>query len=122
MTKLQSTIRSELEAKVHSLEQRNADVIRKELQAVVSSEMIKLEPAVKATTHQLVTQLSTNKNVMDAYTQATTSVAVATSKLFKDSVTQQLLPSFDQSLQKIFVQLHEAFAKGINECNSRLTI
>ncbi|KAK4023828.1 hypothetical protein OUZ56_009226 [Daphnia magna] len=116
VSKLQSTIRSEFENKAHTLEQRSVDFIRKELQSVIASEMNKLEPVLKNTTLQLLTQLSQNKTIVDAYSQATSSAAVsAMNRGCKEAIASQLLPSLEGSFHSLFTQLHTTFSKGIAE-------
>lgn len=117
MSKLQSAIRSEFENKAHTLEQRSVDFIRKELQSVIATEMNKLEPVLKNTTLQLLTHLSQNKAIIDAYSQATSAAAVtAMNRACKETVSQHLLPSLERSFHNLFTQLHDTFAKGIAEC------
>ncbi|XP_057374740.1 enhancer of mRNA-decapping protein 4-like isoform X1 [Daphnia carinata] len=116
VSKLQSTIRSEFENKAHTLEQRSVDFIRKELQSVIATEMHKLEPVLKNTTLQLLTQLSQNKTIVDAYSQATSSAAVsAMNRGCKEAIASQLLPSLEGSFHSLFTQLHTTFSKGIAE-------
>lgn len=104
------------------MEQRSVDFIRKELQTVISSEMTKLEPVLKNTTLQLLTHLSQNKAIVDAYSQATSAAAVtATNRACKETVSQHLLPLLERSFQNLFAQLHDTFAKGIAECEHSLT-
>lgn len=117
MSKLQSTIRSEFENKAHTLEQRSVDFIRKELQSVIATEMNKLEPFLKNSTMQMMSHLSQNKSIIDAYSQATSTAAVsAMNRGCKDAITSQLLPSLEVSFQTLFAQLHNTFSKGITEC------
>ena len=93
--------------------------MRKELQGVVASEMSKLEPVVKSSTVQLLTHLSQNKAIVDTYSQAATSTAVSAMKhAFRDAVTQSLVPSVEKSLQQMFIQVNDTFAKGTGECKS----
>ena len=117
VNKLQATIRSEFDNKAHTLEQRSVDFIRKELQSVIAVEMTKLEPLLKNSTVQLLTHLSQNKAIIDAYSQASSVAAVAAmNRSCKETVTQQLLPSLERSFHILFTQLHDTFAKGITEC------
>ncbi|XP_046460109.1 enhancer of mRNA-decapping protein 4-like isoform X4 [Daphnia pulex] len=116
VSKLQSTIRSEFENKAHTLEQRSVDFIRKELQSVIATEMNKLEPFLKNSTMQMMSHLSQNKSIIDAYSQATSTAAVsAMNRGCKDAITSQLLPSLEVSFQTLFAQLHNTFSKGITE-------
>lgn len=117
VSKLQSTVRSELDSKAHTFEQRSVDFIRKELQGVVAAEMTKLEPVVRSSTAQLLTHLSQNKAIVDTYGHAASSAAVSAVKhAFKDAVAQVLIPSLDKSLQQMFVQVNDTFNKGTTEC------
>ena len=117
VSKLQSTVRSELESKAHTFEQRSVDFIRKELQGIVASEMTKLEPVVRSSTAQLLTHLAQNKAIVDTYSHAASSAAVSAVKhAFKEAVTQVLIPSLDKTLQQVFVQVNETFNKGTSEC------
>lgn len=122
MSKLHAAIRSEFENKAHTLEQRSVDFIRKELQSVIATEMNRLEPVLKNTTLQLLTHLSQNKAIIDAYSQATSAAAVTSmNRACKDTITQQLLPSLERSFHSLFTQLHDTFAKGIAECEHSFT-
>jgi hypothetical protein len=117
VSELQSAIRSEFETKAHSLEQRTVDFIRKELQSVVAAQMSRMEPVLKGSTLQLLTNLAQNKVIIDTYSQATAAVAAsAMHKTCKDVFTQQMLPSVERSFAALFTQLNETFSKGINEC------
>lgn len=117
-------MRSELDSKAHTFEQRSVDFIRKELHGVVASEMSRLEPVLQSSTLQLLTHLSKNKAIVDTYSQAASAAAVTAMKhAFRDAVTQSLVPSVEKSLQQMFVQVNDTFAKGTSECNvNQITI
>jgi len=123
VSKLQATIRTELENKTHTLEQRSVDFIRKELQSVIATEMKQVEPVLKNATMQLLSQLSQSKSIVDAYSQATSTAAMTAMRAAcKEAMQQQLLPSLDRSFQGLFSQLHATFSKGIEECEQYLDV
>lgn len=91
--------------------------MRKELQSVIATEMAKLEPMLKNTSVALLSQLSQNKTILEAYSEAASGAAAFTmNRVCKDTIAQQLLPSMDRSFNVLFSQVHDTFSKGISEC------
>ena len=64
LTKVQTVLRQELDARGQALEQRGLDVLRKEMQSALAAEMTRLEPALKLSGQQMLNSIVNSKQVL----------------------------------------------------------
>ncbi len=64
VTKVQTVLRQELDARGQALEQRGLDVLRKEMQSALAAEMTRLEPALKLSGQQMLNSIVNSKQVL----------------------------------------------------------